>query len=209
MFQIGDPVEIHFRSGNIPVALHGKLAQMVRPLMEIHLSDQPVHDGLVRAGVNVLVAVSGGKGIYTAEAVVQRYHPADGQIVVCVNGSFRFQQRRQHERYRCRMQVRLRAVGDSEWITGECRDISAGGARIYLPNELALRSDTLEVVFISPTSQQAVRAVAEIVRTGKLLEESGWEIGVRFAEMSRMEKIQFARLLQHWESTQQREPVNP
>lgn len=209
VFQIGDPVEIHFRSGNNLVALHGTLAQVSRPLMEIHLTDQPLHDGMVRSGVNVLLAVSGGTGIYTAEAVVQRYNPTAGQVILSVSGSFRFQQRRQHERYRCNMQVRLRAMGDAEWITGECRDISAGGARIYLPQEFVLRSNAIEVIFISPTSQQAVRAVAEIVRTGKLLEGDGWEIGIRFTEMSRMEKIHFARLLQHWASTQQREPVNP
>ncbi len=209
MFQVGDPVEIHFKAGNVSVALHGTLAQMVRSLMGIHLKNQPPHEGLVRSGLNVLVVISGGTGVYTAEAVVQQYHPASGQIVVCVNGSFRFQQRRQHERYPCNMQVRLRVVGGAEWINGECRDISAGGARIHVPQEIVLPSSTLEVVFISPTSQQAVRAVAEIVRTGKLLEEEGWEIGIRFAEMSRMEKIQFARLLQHWADAQQREPVQP
>jgi len=209
VFQTGDPVEIHFRTGNTLVALHGTLVQMVRPLMEIHLNSQPLHDGLVRSGINVLVVISAGTGIYTTEAVIQRYHPAAGQIVVCVNGSFRFQQRRQHERYRCNMQVRLRAVGDTEWITGECRDISAGGARIYLAQELVLRSNTLELLFISPGNQQAVRAVAEIVRTGKLLDQDGWEIGVRFTEMSRMEKIQFARLLQLWADPQDREPVRP
>jgi len=209
VFQTGDPAEIHFRTGNTLVALHGTLVQMARPLMEIHLKNQPLHDGLVRPGTNVLVVISGGAGIYTAEAVIQQYLPADGQIVVCVDGSFRFQQRRQHERYRCNMQVRLRVVGDTEWITGECRDISAGGARIYLPQGVVLRSNTVELLFISPVNQQAVRAVAEIVRTGKLLDQDGWEIGVRFTEMSRMEKIQCARLLQLWASPQQREPVKP
>jgi hypothetical protein len=209
VFQTGDPVEIHFKAGGTLLTLHGMLVQTARPLMEIHLKDQPLHDGLVRPGTNVLVVISGGAGIYTAEAVIQQYLPADGQIVVCVDCSFRFQQRRQHERYRCNMQVRLRVVGDTEWITGECRDISAGGARIYLPQGVVLRSNTVELLFISPVNQQAVRAVAEIVRTGKLLDQDGWEIGVRFTEMSRMEKIQFARLLQLWALPQQREPVKP
>lgn len=209
MFQTGDPVEIHFKAGGTLLTLHGMLGKTARPLMEVHLKNQPLHDGLVRPGTNVLVVISGGAGIYTAEAVIQQYLPADGQIVVCVDCSFRFQQRRQHERYRCNMQVRLRVVGDTEWITGECRDISAGGARIYLPQGVVLRSNTVELLFISPVNQQAVRAVAEIVRTGKLLDQDGWEIGVRFTEMSRMEKIQFARLLQLWASPQQREPVKP
>lgn len=207
MFRTGDPVEIHFKLGNTPVALRGNLVQMARPLLGVQLTDPPVCEGSMKPGTTVLIAISGGTGVYTSEAVVQRCDMASGQMIVSVNGSFRFQQRRQHERYRCDMQVRLRVVGDTEWISGVCRDISAGGARIYLSQEFVLRSNTLEVVFISSVTQQAVRAVAEIVRTSKLLNDSGWEIGVRFTEMNRMEKIQFARLLQHWASLQQHEPV--
>ncbi|GIV15883.1 MAG: hypothetical protein KatS3mg022_1318 [Armatimonadota bacterium] len=207
MFHTGDPVEIHFKQGDVPVTLRGKLVQMARPLLGIQIMEHTVCDGSVKPGTCVLVAISGGTGVYTSEAVVQRCDVAAGQVIVAVSGSFRYQQRRQHERYRCDMQVRLRVVGDTEWISGVCRDISAGGARIYLSQEFVLRSNTLEVVFISPASQQAVRAVAEIVRTSKLVSDSGWEIGIRFTEMNRMEKIQFARLLQHWASLQQREPV--
>jgi len=209
VFHVGDPVQIHFKLGNTAIALQGKLAQMVRPLMEVHLTEKPLHNGAVKPGMCVLVVISGGTGVYTAEASIQQYRPHTGQVVVAVNGSFRFQQRRQQERYRCDMQVRLRVVGDAEWITGTCRDISAGGARIYLPQEFVLRSNTLEIVFIAPTNQQAVRAIAEVVRTSKLLEETGWEVGVRFTEMDRMEKIRFARLLQHWASAEGHEPIHP
>lgn len=207
MFQTGDPVEIHFKMGDAPVTLRGKLVQMARPLLGIQLMNSPACDGSIKPGMTVLIAISGGTGVYTSEVVVQRCDMTLGQLIVSVNGSFRFQQRRQHERYPCDMQVHVRVVGDTEWINGVCRDISAGGARIYLSQEFVLRSNTLEVVFISPTNQQAVRAIAEIVRTSKLLNDSGWEIGIRFTEMNRMEKIQFARLLQHWASRQQRDPV--
>lgn len=207
MFHPGDPVQLHFKLGDMSVALHGKLAQAVRQLIEVHLTEEQVHSEAVKPGMSVLIVISGGTGIYTAEANIQRYQPQTGQIVVTLKGSFRYQQRRQHERYRCNMQVRLRVVGDTEWLTGVCRDISAGGARLYLPQEFVLRSNTLEVIFIAPTNEQAVRAVAEVVRTSKLIEDSGWELGIRFIEMDRMEKIRFARLLQHWASTDQREPV--
>lgn len=207
MFQTGDPVEIHFKIGNMPVSLQGTLVQMVRPLIGIQLTEASACDGSLKPGVNVLLAISGGTGVYTAEVTVQRCDLAARQLVVSVGGSFRYQQRRLHERYRCNMQTRLRAAGDTKWIDGVCRDISAGGARIYLSQQFTLRSDTLEVVFIAPGNQQAVRAVAEVVRTSKLLDDSGWEIGIRFTEMSRTEKIQFSRLLQHWASLQQREPV--
>lgn len=209
MFQAGDPVQIHFKLRDTPIALQGKLAQMVRPLMEIHLTEEPVFDGAVKPGMSILVVVVGGTGIYTAEASIQRYQPNTGQVVVAVKGSFRFQQRRQHERYRCEMQARLRVVGDTEWLDGVCRDISAGGARIYLPQEFVLRSDTVEVIFIAPTNEQAVRAMAEVVRTSKLIEGNGWELGIRFTEIDRMEKIRFARLLQHWASAGQHEPIKP
>lgn len=207
MFHTGDPIEIHFKLAHAPFSLRGKLVQMARPLLGIQLAEPPMCDGMVKPGTCVLVAISGGTGVYTAEAVVQRCDMAAGQVILSVNGSFRYQQRRQHERYRCDMQVRLRVVGDPEWMNGVCRDISAGGARIYLAQEFVMRSNTIEVVFIAPDNQQAVRAVAEIVRTSKLLHDSGWEIGVHFTEMSRTEKIQFARLLQHWASQQEREPV--
>lgn len=196
VFQTGDPVEIHFKMGNTCVTLHGKLVQMPCPLMGMRLTDSSGGADSLKRGMTVLIAIGGSTGVYSAEAVVQRCDPAEGQVVVSVNGSFRYQQRRWHERYRCDMQVRLRVVGDTKWISGVCRDISAGGARIYLSQEIELRSNTLEVVFLSPTNQQAVRAVGEVVRTSKLLDDSGWEIGVRFAEMNRMEKIHFARLLQ-------------
>ncbi len=209
MFHSGDPAEIHFKLGSTSVAMQGKVAQFVRPLMEIHLTGEPVHDGVVHTGMNVLVVVSSGTGVYTAEASIHRYQPQAGQVVVAVNGCFRFQQRRQHERYKCNIPVRLRVVGDSEWVNAICRDISAGGARLYLPQEFVLRSNTLEVIFISPDSQQGVRAIAEVVRTSKLLEDNGWELGIRFIEMDRMEKIRFARLLQHWASVEQHEPVQP
>lgn len=207
MFHPGDPVQIHFKLGDMSVALHGKLAQAVSQLIEVHLTEEPAHSEAVKPGMSVLIVISGGTGVYTAEANIQRYQPQTGQIVVAVKGSFRYQQRRQHERYRCNMQVRLRVVGDTKWLTGVCRDISAGGARLYLPQEFVLHSDTLEVIFVAPTNEQAVRAVAEVVRTSKLIEDSGWELGVRFIEMDRMEKIRFARLLQHWASAGQHEPV--
>ncbi|MEJ5253359.1 MAG: PilZ domain-containing protein [Chthonomonadetes bacterium] len=209
VFHPGDPAEIHFKLGSTSVAMQGKVAQFVRPLLEVHLTGEPVHDGAVHTGMNVLVVVSGGTGIYTAEASIQRYQPQTGQLVLAVNGSFRFQQRRQHERYRCKIPVRLRVVGDSEWVSATCRDISAGGARLYLSQEFVLRSNAVEIIFISPDSQQGVRAIAEVVRTSKLLEESGWELGIRFTEMDRMEKIRFARLLQHWASVEQHEPAKP
>ncbi len=209
MFQIGASVKIHLKVNTSMVVSQGKLARMACPLLAIHLQNESLYDMLLTPGTNVLLVISAESGIYSGEAVVQQYHPEVAEIVVQVKGSFRFQQRRQHERYPCNMQVRLRAVGDTEWITGECRDISAGGARIYLAQELVLRSNTLELLFISPGNQQAVRAVAEIVRTGKLLDQDGWEIGVRFTEMSRMEKIQFARLLQLWADPRDREPVKP
>lgn len=207
MFQTGDPVEVHFKLGETPLSIHGQLAQVARPLMAILVSEPPVCNGAIKPGNTVIIAISGGTGVYTAEAVVQRCDLSAGHLIVSVNSSFRYQQRRQHERYRCNMQVRLRVVGDTEWVNGICRDISAGGARVYLAQEFTLRSNTIEIVFIAPDSQQAVRAIAEIVRTSKLLHDSGWEIGVRFTEMNRMEKIQFTRLLQHWASQQQREPV--
>ncbi|MCS6948971.1 MAG: PilZ domain-containing protein [bacterium] len=209
MFRAGDPVEVHFKVGNAPVTLRGKLAQIARPLLGIQLSDTLACNGSLVPGAAVVVAISGGTGIYTAPAVVQRCNLEARQLVVATQGSFCYQQRRQHERYRCDMQVRLRPVGDTEWTAGICRDISAGGARIYLPQELVLRSNTLELVFLSPDNQQAVRAIAEVVRTSKLLDESGWELGVRFTEMNRMEKIHFARLLQHWAAQHEREPVQP
>ncbi|MCS6830192.1 MAG: PilZ domain-containing protein [Armatimonadota bacterium] len=207
MFQVGDPVEVHFKLGEAAVSMHGRLAQVARPLIAIQIAEPPVCNGAVKPGSMVVVAISGGTGVYTAEAIVQRCDLAAGHLIVAINSSFRYQQRRQHERYRCDMQVRLRVVGDPEWLSGRCMDISAGGARIYLPQQFTLRSNTIEVVFVAPDNQQAVRAVAEIVRTSKLLHDSGWEIGVRFTEMNRMEKIHFARLLQHWASLQQREPV--
>lgn len=207
MFHPGDPVQIHFKLGDMSVALHGKLAQAVSQLIEVHLTEEPAHSEAVKPGMSVLIVISGGTGVYTAEANIQRYQLQTGQIVVAVKGSFRYQQRRQHERYRCSMQVRLRVVGDTKWLTGVCRDISAGGARLYLPQEFVLHSDTLEVIFVAPTNEQAVRAVAEVVRTSKLIEDSGWELGVRFIEMDRMEKIRFTRLLQHWASAGQHEPV--
>ena len=209
MFQAGDPVQIQFKLGNSAVALRGKLAQAVRSLIEVHLTDEPVHDGSLKPGSGVVVVISSSTGIYTSEATVQRYYPPTGQLVVTVNGCFRHQQRRQHERYRCEMQVHLRAAGETDWIAGICRDISAGGARIYVPQELVLKSTSLEVVFISPSNQQAVRAMAEVARTSKLLDDVGWELGVRFTEMNRMEKIHFARLLQHWASVGEREPIQP
>jgi c-di-GMP-binding flagellar brake protein YcgR len=177
--------------------------------MEIHLADSLICESAVKPGATVTVAISGGTGLYCADAVIQRYYPATRQLIIAISGSFRFEQRRQHERYRCHMPVRLRVVGDTQWTGGECRDISAGGARIYLPKELVLRSNTVELVFISPTNQQGVRAMAEVVRTSKLLNDPGWEIGVRFTEMERVEKIQFARLLQYWASAREREPVRP
>jgi hypothetical protein len=209
VFQAGDPVEIQLRSGNLCVGVRGKLVQFVRPLMEIHLENSPVCASALQAGAVVPLAISGGTGVYTAEAVVQRYNSATGQVIVSVNGSFRFQQRRQHERYPCRMPVHVRAVGDTDWQNAECCDISAGGARIYLAQEIILRTSTLEIVFLAPGSQQGVRAVAEVVRTSKLLHEAGWELGVRFTEMDRAEKIRFTRLLQYWASVQHREPVQP
>lgn len=209
MFQTGDPVEIHFKVGNVPVALRGKLVQVARPLLGIQLNNAAAPSSTLASGMVVLVAISGGTGIYTAQATVQRYDAASGQLVVAIQGSFCFQQRRQHERYRCHMPVRLRVVGDTEWIDGVCRDISAGGARIYLPQQFIIRSNTLEVLFIAPDNQQAVRAIAEVVRTSKLIDDSGWELGIRFTEMNRMEKIQFARLLQHWATNSARQPVQP
>ncbi len=209
MFQAGDPVEVHVKIGGNPVALRGQVAQVVRPLIEVHLADNPPLDGSIKPGMCVPIAITSSTGIYSSEATVQRYHPQTKQLVVAVNGSFRFQQRRQHERYRCEMQVHLRASGENEWTTGICRDISAGGARIYVPQNFVLQSNALEVVFIAPTNQQAVRANAEVVRTSKLLNDEGWELGIRFTEMNRMEKIHFARLLQHWASINQQEPYQP
>lgn len=209
VFRIGDPVEIQVKLGTNSISLYGKLAQVVRPLLEIHLNQQQGHIGAVQPGTSVVVYISGGTGIYIADAIVQRCYAQTGQVVVSIDGCFRFQQRRQHERYRCEMQARLRVVGDNEWVPGICRDISAGGARIYLSREFVLRSNTMEVVFISPTNHQAVHTMAEVVRTSKLVGDNGWEIGIRFAEMNRMEKIQFARLLQYWESVAQHDPVDP
>lgn len=196
MFQTGASVKIHLRGNTSTVVSQGKLARMACPLMAIRLQDNSLHDTLFTRGTNVLLVISAEAGIYSGEAVVQEYHPEVAEIVVQVKGSFRFQQRRQHERYPCNMQVRLRVVGDTEWVTGECRDISAVGARIYLPHELILRSDTVELLFISEANQQVGHAVAEIIRIGKTRDKEGWEIAVRFTEMSRAEKIQFARLLQ-------------
>lgn len=209
MFRSGDPVEVHFKVGDAPVALRGKLAQFARSLLGIQLTDTMPCSSFLSPGATVLVAISGGTGVYTAQAVVQRCNASAGHLVVTVQGSFCYQQRRQHERYLCNMPVRLRVVGDPEWIEGVCRDISAGGARIYLERQIRLRSETLELVFLSPDSHQAVRAIGEVVRIGKLVDASGWELGIRFTEMNRMERIHFTRLLQHWASVYQREPVQP
>lgn len=209
VFRGGDAVEIRFNQGNTTVSLHGTLAQVVRPLLEVHLNSVPPPDASLKQGMTVAIAITSGTGIYTADVTVQQYHPQAQRVVVAANGCFRYQQRRQHERYRCEMQVHLRCVGDPDWTSGICRDISAGGARIYLPREFVLRSNTLEVVFLSPANQQAVRAIAEVVRASKLLDEAGWELGIRFTEMNRMEKIHFARLLQHWASFSEHEPIQP
>jgi len=114
----------------------------------------------MKPGTTVLIAISGGTGVYTSEAVVQRCDMASGQMIVSVNGSFRFQQRRQHERYRCDMQVRLRVVGDTEWISGVCRDISVGGAFIYLLQKKVPGGLRLEVRFSSAVIEQEVRGAA-------------------------------------------------
>lgn len=209
VFQSGDPVEVRVKLGNVPIALRGKLVQVARPLLGIQLSDTLTHTSFLASGAEVFVAISGGTGVYTAPATVQRYDLVSGQLVVATHGSFCYQQRRQYERYRCRMPVRLRVVGDAEWLEGVCRDISASGARVYLQQELRLRSETLELVFVSPDSQQSVRAMGEVIRINRTVDQSGWEIGVRFTEMKRTERIQFARLLQHWATIYDREPVQP
>lgn len=208
MFHTGNPVEIAIDTSAGSLSVTGTLARVACPVLEVHLADPSLAQSILRGGLVVGVNISGAKGVYSTEATIHRFDGQTGQLVLVANGSFRYQQRRQHERYLCDIPVHLRIVGDSEWVSGRCRDISAGGARIYLPQEFTLRSNTLEIVFIAPDNQQAVRAIAEIVRTSKLLNESGWELGIRFTEMNRMEKIHFARLLQHWANQQATVPFN-
>lgn len=204
MFQSGNPVELRYRVGDGEIALQGSLQRVHLPLLEVHLVEHALAAALASPGKNVVVHVTGGMGVYTSEAVVQRYDAQNQQVYLLVKDAFRYQQRRQYERFPCKLPVKLRVVGDEQWTNGEVRDISIGGARVHVTQELQLRSNTIELILTSPIDRQLIHIVADIVRVLHNVDEVGdWELGVRFVEMGRMDKIHFMRLLQFYMEGQQ------
>ncbi len=186
LFASSQPVTIEIANGGGPRIYYTEIvAKDERTLTVIApRGEQGVVKVAPRSSVRIGLAAHDAHYSFTTQVV--RVQEGDQPLLVLGKPSVIYRiQRRQHPRYAFRIPLRYRLSDDDEaeqaFLDGETRDISLGGARINVRDEVS-SGEVIRIELRPKTEDDKISATAQVLRATRADEpgDSGFYLGCRF-----------------------------